>query len=279
MKKICKVIMIAAVLLSCMMITDSAYASGNYAAIYTNYSWPVEKRTAGGTVFESTYIANGNSRLKAEKGGKTVIISQEANGGKIVTDGNIVYYCTSRASGLTLYKKNLKTGTNKKIKVIGDSNTYGIELSGIFKNEIYFVRNVPEGSFGKVNIKSKKVRNISVGKRTVTTAEQYNQYFVLLDGTGAGYSYLGLWNANKSTFTRLTKYPVRYVKTKKYIYYVRKAGVTQDTWDKGTVNRYTLSTGKTQKLLSIDGMAQVQDFTSKYIRYYDRDHVLRTKKW
>lgn len=278
MKRSLKLFLIPAILITSLLFTFTASAAADFVTVRTNDSWPTKDRTAGGTVFTSTYTANGYV-LKAKKSGKTTTISKYANGGTVISDGTTVYYCTSSSKNLTLYKMNLSTGKNEKIKKLGTSSTWGIDLCGKYKNDIYFIRNVPEGSFWKINLKTKAIKKVSIGDRTVSIAQQTGQYFVLKDGTGAGYSYLGLLNAKTGKFKQIAKWPVTNKNTSKYIYYVQKKDNTYASSYNVSVKRYNLETGKTKTLVSSLKIRNVQELTTKYVKYLDANGNVKTKKW
>lgn len=174
---------------------------------------------------------------------------------------------------------NLNTGKRTAIKKLGTSGTWGIDLCGKYGNDLYFIRNVPEGSFWKVNLKTKAVKQVSTNGKTVSIVQQSGQYFVLKDGTGAGYSYLGLWDAKAGKFKQIAKYPVANKVTPNYIYYVQKKDSTYSSSYDVSVKRYNLKTGATKTLVSSLKISGVRELTTKYVKYIDANGNEKTKKW
>ena len=220
------------------------------------------------------------SKLTATKDGITKTISSKNNGSEVISDGNVVYYVARKSGKQVLYRASITTGKKKKIAAICKSS-HMVELAGYYKNKIYYILDSPEGSFGMVNLKTKKVKKLATKDRTVTSADQSGKYFVMSDGTGAGYSYLGVWNASKGKFKVIAKTPMQWVVSGKNVYYIQV--LSGDYWASKPytirIKRYRLSTGKSKTLVSSLKVKNIEEFTAKYVKYRDTAGKLHTKQW
>ncbi|MBR2188275.1 MAG: hypothetical protein IJ860_02540 [Eubacterium sp.] len=249
-----------------------------FKTVHTNTSWPVSSRKSGGAVFSSEYTSSGTI-LRAQKSGKTVTITNSFNGGTVISDGKTAYYCAKTSDKWCLYKANVKTGSKKKIGVLATSG-YNIDLAGIYKNQVYYIIDVPEGTFAKFSLKNKSANKLSFGK-TVSIARQTGKYFVLADGTGAGYSYLGLWNAASNKFKTISKKPVIWYETSKYVYFVeyKKSGYYFGQSADMLVKRYKLSNGQKKTITKSFNGTGISQLTAKYVKYYTSSGSQKTIRW
>lgn len=265
-------------LLCPLLFTTPVRAASGFKTVYTNTGFDVSKRKVNGAVFSSVYDSyTSSSVLRVTKNGSSRLISNYHNGGKVISDGKTVYYCTS---GKSLYKMNISTGKEEYIAWLGGSDINNIELSGKYKNDIYYVMNVPEGKLRRINIKTGKIRNVSVSGNAVTHAEMTGKYIVLSDGTGAGHSYLGIWNAASRKFKTISKKFPAWKTGSKYIYYAEEKSHKQNSPDRTvTVKRYSLSTGAKKTLVKSVKVKYIMEITSKYIKYSDWNGKIKRKKW
>ncbi|MBR0397624.1 MAG: hypothetical protein IJI10_05065 [Eubacterium sp.] len=261
-----------------MLLTALPVSAAGFKSVYTNTGWSADKRTSGGTVFSSSYQGSGHALFANRNNGST-LITNNFNGGTVISNGKTVYYCAKTSGKWCLYKADLNTGTSKKAGTLSKS-AYNIDLAGIYKNQIYFIIDVPEGTFARINLKNKAVKKISFG-RTVSRAEQAGKYFVLADGTGAGYSYLGIWNAGAGKFKVISKNPIRWVTTSKYVYYAeqRSGNILAQNGAKVRVRRYKLSNGKKKTLTKTFRATGISDMTRKYLKYTNAKGKQRTIRW
>ena len=253
----------------------------SFKTVYSNSTWETAKRTVNGAVFTSTYDTGTASHiLRVTKNGVTKTISSLADGGAVISNGETVYYMTS---GKSLYMQNISSGKNTYIAYLGGTGVYNIDLEGKFNNYIYYTKNSPEGSFWRINIKTKKTNNVSGKVVSVSSADfSSGKWFVLTDGTGAGYSYIGKYDPSANKFTFISKKPYRWITKGNCIYYIEYISTNTDTVDRTvSVKRYNLKTGARKTLVKKVKMKTWTQFTltSKYFKYYDWNGNLRTRKW
>ncbi len=278
MKKVLRGILIFAVVLagSFLMKTAVVSAADDFATVHTNSSWDVKDRSVNGTVFTTSSYSSNGWVLTAKKGGKTIKISNCSNGGCVLSNGTIVLYCTSKSDGFVLYKMNLSTGKKVKYRGMAGSSDWGVELCGKYGKDIYFIRNVPEGTFCKVNLSTKKVTKI---KNIVSSAAQQGKYLYLRDGTGAGFSYLGQWNAQANKYIKIGSRPTIYKANSRYVYYTESAGYDSNGLQTISVKRYSNADGKRKTLISSMKVKYTVDITSTYIKYVDVNGNQKTRKF
>ena len=279
MRKIGKILFAGFVLISAVIFSQTVQAA-RYKTLYTNSGWPVEDRTVGGTVFSSDYSTlTESSRLFAEKDGRTVTISTSFNGGAVISNGSTVYYCAKSAGRPALYKASVSKGTSKKMGNLAGAGHY-VDLAGLYKNTVYYIIDVPEGEFARFTLKNGKSKKLRFGE-AVTSADQKGKYFILTDGTGAGYSYLGAYNALKGKFRRFAKSPCQWHIVSKYVYFaeVIKGEAYANQPYTIRVKRYAFSGGKTKTLVKSLKVKEVMKISTKGITYKNISGKKKTKKW
>ena len=271
-----------------LMMFFSVAGSGflTYAAsltnIYTNESWDVSKRTVNGTVFACPQGSYSNVTrtftLRATRNGITKDIAKNFNGGTILTNGTTVYYVGRYGKQHRLYKTNVTTAAVSEIGVLSDTAD-GIELCGYYKNKFYFIINLPEGIFAKYSVKTKKVKQL---KEDVTTADWIGKkYFILCDGTGAGYGYLGVWNAGTGKHRKVSGKPYLWKTTSKYIYYIEinSGEPLAGNGFKASLYRWRLSDGAKKTIRKTLKIKQMTKVTDTYFRYLDLKGKTKTRHW
>ena len=202
-------------LLSCTAIPAAA---ATLKCVPTSTSLPVSERTVNGTSFWTKNYKSGGYDLYAIKSGKKYMISKKADGSGVVSDGSIVYYIANMPKGKYLYRYTI---SNKKKKSIGKlcSAKDNAELCGYYDNQIFFINNGPDGSFDCISLEDGDVDSLLDNPNFgVTTAEQHGKYFTLSDGTGAGHSYVGVYDVSKLFFDELWSRPVTWHATSYNIY-------------------------------------------------------------
>ena len=202
-------------LLSCTAIPAAA---ATLKCVPTSTSLPVSERTVNGTSFWTKNYKSGGYDLYAIKSGKKYMISKKADGSGVVSDGSIVYYIANMPKGKYLYRYTI---SNKKKKSIGKlcSAKDNAELCGYYDNLIFCIHNGPDGSFDCISLEDGDVDSLLDNPNFgVTTAEQHGKYFTLSDGTGAGHSYVGVYDVSKLFFDELWSRPVTWYATSYNIY-------------------------------------------------------------
>ena len=261
---------------------QTASAAG-FKSIHTNTSWDEADRSVGGTVFSSVYSGGTNS-LYATRGDSTKKITGSFNGGAVISDGKTVYYSSKVSGKHVLFKASVINGTAKKLGKLAPSSHYGVDLIGLYKNVVYYIVDVPEGQLYRFSLSRKKAKKIKVSGTTFSIGSQNRKYFVFSDGTGAGYSYIGVYNAAKGKFkkiAKLPKEPVRWTITSKYIYFAELTKGNTFTGKSYTirVRRYQFSSGKTKTLIKSLKVKSILELTSKSITYVNYSGKTKAKIW
>ena len=272
--------LVAAVIVSiCIVAALPAYAA-TFRLAHTNDSWDIEKRTVAGTVFRSGTYSDGTWELCATYKGKTIILNSASNGGTVVSDGTIVYYAAKHTGNWYAYKGNLKTGKSKRLVKLA-SSPHNISIEGYYNRDLYFVVDAPEGKFKKVSLATKKIKTL---RKNATGTDWAGRYFVIYDGTGAGFSYIDAWDGRKGKLRTIVKSPVRWFMTNKYVYYVDI--VKGESWYllagknvTANIKRYTLSNGKRKTVLKNIRINKILEFDGSHIKYINQKNVEKTKKW
>ncbi len=252
----------------------------SFERVYSNDSWPEEYRTAGNTVFTAGSYYNGTYSLYADYNGNITRLSSTFNGGTVVSNGKKVFFCAKSSGKWYMYRGNVRTGKSKKLVKIANGS-HNICLEGYYGGSLYFVLDSPEGIFKKVDLSTKKIKKL---KTNVTGTDWKGRYFVLYDGTGAGYSYLGLWDSRKGKMRTVVKTPVLWASTDKYVYYIE---ITEgDSWNlmagksiTASIKRYTYSNGKRKTLVKSIDVKKIDEFDDSHIVYTDTDGTVRTIEW
>ena len=269
-----------------MFFSVAGFVFPSYAAsltrVYTNDSWDESKRTVNGTVFvcpqESYSYVTRSFTLRAIRNGKSINITNNFNGGTILTNGTTVYYVGRYGNQFKLYKASVTKATITEIGVL--SNTAeGIDLCGYYNSKFYFIINAPEGVFARYGVKTKKVKQLQEG---VTSAEWIGKkYFVLCDGTGAGYGYLGVWNAGTGKHRKVSDKPYMWKTTTKYIYYleIKNGDPMTGNGFKASLYRCKLSDGTKKTLRKTLKIKQIIKVTDSYFQYTDLKGKSKTRHW
>ena len=209
--------------------------------------------------------------------------------------GKYAYFVLSqnvKKIGDPVILRRLRLDTGKTSKFASFSAPYMspyIDLIEIYNGQLYFKQPTyggPEGDLMRINLNTKAKKKVDTKDHYVTSADYIgNGLFLTEDGSGAGSSYLGLYDANKDKFKVVTKCPEGIPKvTSKYIYYISNIGGTLSVAGPFTVAvaRYNISTGKRETLVkSLYIGGSITKFTTKYIRYTDSIYNGKTitKKW
>lgn len=248
--------------------------SAAFKVIYT-YSSSTD-RTVGGVTFESVrpnvWSSSTSCTLKYIKKGQTRTLSNKYDGNAIISDGKSVFYCEKNKKKTVLYKADLNKNSKKRIKTLGTID-YSAGIVGKYKNKVYYTNYPVEGKLYCINVKSKKINELIPKKaphKSVTGATQKGKYLVISDGSGAGYSYLGLINLSNHKYKKICDRPYTWHITKKYIYFVEKT--TDNIYGspmKVKIKRYKLSNGKTKTLVSGLKIRNVIELTSNSVKYTD----------
>ena len=191
--------LIMAVLALFLFASLPVYAAG-LKRVETSSSWSSKKRTVAGATFycpDSSYsIDTGCFSLTVTQNGRTKTVATNCSGGPVISDGKTVYYCGASGNGvLKLYKVDLKSMTRSSVISFG-SSAYNVDLCGYYKNKIYFIKNVPDGTFRYVNLSTKKTKTL---KKIVSSAECYGNNENILEKS---YSQSALisWNCSIERF-------------------------------------------------------------------------------
>ena len=272
--------LVAAIIVSiCVVEAVPAYA-GTFRRAHTNASWDIKERTVGGAVFRSGTYNNGTWTLYATYKGKTTLLSSTADGGTVISDGRIVYYAAKKNSKWYAYKWDLKTGKCKKLVKLA-SHPHLVDLEGYYNGFLYYILDNPVGTLKKVSLSTKKSKTVRKG---ATGTDWTGRYFVIYDGTGAGYSYIDALDCKKGKLRTIVKFPAIWVTTNKYVYYVEV--IKGDQWEllagknvTANIKRYTLSSGKRKTILNNIRMKKIMEFDSKHIKYVNQKNAVKTKKW
>ena len=250
--------------------------------IGTNDSWDAADRTVNGTVFvcpqDSYSNATRTFTLKATRNGKTTTIAANHNGGSVLTDGTTVYFVGKNEKTYKLYKADVTTAKITELGVLSNS-AENADLCGYYKSKFYFILDAPEGTFAKFGAKTKKVKKLQTG---ITTADWVGKkYFVLSDGTGAGYGFLGFWNAGTGKHGKISDHPYMWHTTSKYIYYLEiKSGYPfTGNGFKASLYRWTLSDGTKKQIRKTVKIKQMIKVTSSYFKYKDLKGKTKTRHW
>ena len=97
------------------------------------------------------------------------------------------------------------------------NGSHRINLEGYYGGSLYFVLDSPEGIFEKVDLSTKKIKKL---RKNVSRSDWRGRYFILYDGTGAGFSYIEAWDSKKGRSQTIFKSPVAWASTNKYVYYI-----------------------------------------------------------
>ena len=117
----------------------------------------------------------------------------------------------------------------------------------------------------------------------MTTAVQKGKYFFLNDGTGEGYSNLGIFYANKRQFKKIATRPCKTYYTNQTVYFAElKEGLLPATEENPAtiaVKSFTYANAKRTSLIDFVEVLDVKSLTTKYIRYTDVNGKIVTRYW
>ena len=278
MKKNFRTILFVFLVYGMAFICSQTVFAASVKTVPTDSSYSVSDRTIKGAVFVTGDYHAGTCNLYVSKDGITKTISTGFGGGKVLTDGKTVYYAEKASGKFYLYRYLIDKGSKKKMGTLG-TPSWGVDLEGFYNGKIYFVIDSPEGEFVRFDLKNKSVMKLT-GEYAVTSAEQKGRYFILTDGTGAGYSYLGLFNAESDEMKKIVSSPCRWIVTSKYVYYIGiKKGYIFSTPMTITVARYTMSSGKKKTLIKAMDVYGIEQFTTKYLKYKDSKGKIKKISW
>ena len=272
--------LVAAVIVSICIVAAVPAHAATFRLAHTNDSWDIEKRTVAGAVFRTGAYYNGTWTLYATYKGKTIILNATSNGGPVVSDGTTVYYAAKHTGNWYVYKGNLKTGKSKRIAKLA-SDPHQVSLEGYYNGDLYFIVDVPEGTLKKVSLSTKKIKTL---RKNASGTDWAGRYFVIYDGTGAGYSYIDAWDGRKGKLRTIVKSPVMWFTTNKYVYYVDV--VKGEPWYllsgknvTANIKRYTLSNGKRKTVLKNIRMNKILEFDNSHIKFVNQKNIVKTRKW
>ena len=263
-------------ILAMLFVFEKPVFAANLKTLYTHESIPAKQRTVSGTTFEYQYYSyNNRSVLYAIRNTETKTVTTKFEASNILSDGITVYYCEKVGSCHYLYKCNLNSMERTCVKMLS-SDAWNIDLCGYYKNKVFFIKNVPAGTFASINLKTKKITWI---KDIVTEAELQGKYFTLTDGTGAGHSYISIYNASSGKDKTITNKPYVWHSGKKYVWYLEVVSGNWYTHNcKVNLIRWTNSSGKKKVLAKSVKIDNVKSFSDKYLKYYDWNGKLKKIK-
>ena len=155
-------------------------------------------------------------------------------------------------------------------------------MCGYYDKEVYYTIDSPEGSFARIDLNDGEAERLVPGY-SVTSAVQKGKYFFLTDGTGEGYSYLGLFYANKGQFKKIATRPCKTYYTDQTVYFAEiKAGVLPAAEDDPAtiaVKSFTYANAKRTTLIDFVEVLDIKSLTSKYIKYTDVNGKNVTRYW
>lgn len=146
-----------------------------------------------------------------------------------------------------------------------------VVLCGIYGKELYFMPKNLESSFWKINLETKEMKQLNIGQ-TVTVCKHFGYYFLMHDGSGAGISYLGVWNAKDGTFKKIAQRPSGvYAGYKDSVYCVEtnRGDMLAGEPINVTVKKYDVKTGEITTLVSSLDCKNVKSISSECIEYTD----------
>ena len=244
-----------------------------------------KKATVGGVKFSSKRENDtGKVTIYYKINNKTkVLVSGEGLGTTVLTNGRWVYYVATNDVSYNFYKQDLRNG--RKTKIFSEkSPDMSVELSGFYKNKLYYVNGIDPGTLCYFDLKSRKKKKVM---NNVTLAEQYGSIFLCTPYEGdVGASSLRFYDAKSNSKKTITKNKMGYrVISKKlyYVEYIRAYDSNQEYMDPEdyicNVVRCDL-TGKNKKVLLKDKRINgyVSKITSSYIQYTNYDFDNDTSK-
>lgn len=259
--------------------TNNIWASENYKCIYFSFGASVAECTVNGVVFEKK-----DNTLYAKKNSKSYVVKDNYDGISILTDGNTVYLNSSTNNGgESLYKVQIGSNSVKYIGKLDNSYHYNRScvLRGYYNNTFYYtvgdLYNV--GPFCKYDLlnnnNTKLVDNIS-------DIKQLGPYFVLDNYTGAGTTYLGIWDANQDKAFTIANNSYKWEIASKYVYYAEvREGSPYDYRNIKTVDiiRFSLSEKKRKTIVKSFKLKSIYKMSNGSIEYCSISDKTKTRKY
>ena len=281
MKKKLTGTLLLALLAALMSFAAVPVAAASFRYVPTDKSYSEQERTVGGALFLTKNYKTDSCDLYVTKNGVRKRISKKAGNGGIISNGNTVYYSARVAKTSYLYRYTIASGSKKRIGKLCKRSSRDT-LCGYYDKEVYYTIDSPEGSFARIDLNDGEAERLVPGY-SVTSAVQKGKYFFLTDGTGEGYSYLGLFYANKGQFKKIATRPCKTYYTDQTVYFAEiKAGVLPATEDDPAtiaVKSFTYANAKRTTLIDFVEVLDIKSLTSKYIKYTDVNGKNVTRYW
>ena len=281
MKKKLTGTLLLALLVALMSFAAVPVAAASFRYVPTDKSYSEQERTVGGALFLTKNYKTDSCDLYVTKNGVRKRISKKAGNGGIISNGNTVYYSARVAKTSYLYRYTIASGSKKRIGKLCKRSSRDT-LCGYYDKEVYYTIDSPEGSFARIDLNDGEAERLVPGY-SVTSAVQKGKYFFLTDGTGEGYSYLGLFYANKGQFKKIATRPCKTYYTDQTVYFAEiKAGVLPATEDDPAtiaVKSFTYANAKRTTLIDFVEVLDIKSLTSKYIKYTDVNGKNVTRYW
>ena len=281
MKKKLTGTLLLALLAALMSFAAVPVAAASFRYVPTDKSYSEQERTVGGALFLTKNYRTDSCDLYVTKNGVRKRISKKAGNGGIISNGNTVYYSARVAKTSYLYRYTIASGSKKRIGKLCKRSSRDT-LCGYYDKEVYYTIDSPEGSFARIDLNDGEAERLVPGY-SVTSAVQKGKYFFLTDGTGEGYSYLGLFYANKGQFKKIATRPCKTYYTDQTVYFAEiKAGVLPAAEDDPAtiaVKSFTYANAKRTTLIDFVEVLDIKSLTSKYIKYTDVNGKNVTRYW
>ena len=281
MKKKLTGTLLLALLVALMSFAAVPVAAASFRYVPTDKSYSEQERTVGGALFLTKNYKTDSCDLYVTKNGVRKRISKKAGNGGIISNGNTVYYSARVAKTSYLYRYTIASGSKKRIGKLCKRSSRDT-LCGYYDKEVYYTIDSPEGSFARIDLNDGEAERLVPGY-SVTSAVQKGKYFFLTDGTGEGYSYLGLFYANKGQFKKIATRPCKTYYTDQTVYFAEiKAGVLPAAEDDPAtiaVKSFTYANAKRTTLIDFVEVLNIKSLTSKYIKYTDVNGKNVTRYW
>lgn len=270
-----------ALLVAVMSFAAVPVAAATFRYVPTDKSYSQKDRTVNGALFLTKNYRTDNCDLYVTKNSVRQRISKKATRGGVISNGTTVYYSARVANASYLYRYTISSGTKKKIGKLC-KNSSRDTLCGYYEKEVYYMIDSPDGSFARIDLNDGEAEGLASGY-PVTSAVQKGNYFFLNDGTGEGYSYLGIFYANKGQFKKIATKPCKWYYTDQTVYFAEvKDGVLPATADNPAiiaVKSFTYANAKRTTLINTVEVLDVKSITSKYIKYTDVNGKNVTRYW
>ena len=265
-------------LLSLSILLTVPVSAANFKVVKSYSYLPVNERTVNGAVFSWNNSVSGSS-LYATKNGKTFSLTSSTASGELLSNGSVAYFFEkgTNQKKLVFYKTNLTTGKKTKIVSFKTSYPYVTNLILVGKN-LYFTHGEVEGDFSRINLSIKKYRKI---KEYVTFFTKHGQYFLLSDGTGAGYSYLGSYDTKSGKYKKIISKPIQWFEKNNKVYIVVVKSGNNYSGNPYTIKivRYNLKTGKSKTIVNSLTVKRIIELTNTYIKYINSNGTEKTLKF